>query len=325
MKTVLIHNDSEIHGVAAYRYWIPFKWMQKYGFDANYIRTDLFDFAFNTKDIDILISQRIAFDKRPPVNRIVYDVDDDLANKARNLLSKDDRRRYLYTIRNATAITVSTYYLKSVLEQHTDRPIFVNRNLMDLNLFNSLSVMPNKSPIFGFVGGRSHYNDWKIAKSFIMDIMNENKDWHFYLVGFVPDYFEDVKRTFKDRVVTFDYFVPYPLYIKIIKQIDVRLSPLEDTTFNYSKSAIAALEMMACGNVSIAQDINTYKEVINHRANGLLCNNENDWYNTVNMTLKDQFLRKRIGERGKMYIENNHDIKNGIFEWIESYQKIMRL
>jgi len=325
MKIVLIHNDHEIHGVAAYRYWIPFRWMQKYGFDANYVKTDFFDSMFNARDIDILISQRIAFDKKPRVKRIVYDVDDDMGNIERNLLPKEDRKRYLYTIRNSTAITVSTRQLKEVLEGYTDRPVFVNQNLMDLDLFDKLELMPNKPPIFGFVGGRSHYNDWKIAKSFIMDIMNDNKDWHFYLVGYVPDYFEDIKKTFKDRVVTFDYFVPYPLYIKILKQIDVRLSPLEDTSFNYSKSAIAALEMMACGNISIAQDINVYREVVNHKENGFLCNSENDWYNTTSTVLKDALLRKRIGSNGKQYVKNNYDVKNKVFDWLESYHKIMRL
>jgi glycosyltransferase involved in cell wall biosynthesis len=325
MRTVVIHGDSEIHGVAAYRYWIPCRWMQKYGFDANYIKADLFDSVFNTKDIDILISQRIAFSEKPKVKRIVYDVDDDLGDKERNLLSRSDRKNYLYTIRNSTAITVSTNYLKNKIEQYTDRPVFINPNLMDLNLFDKLPVMPNKPPIFGFVGGRSHYNDWKIAESFIMDIMNDNKEWHFYLVGFVPDYFKNAARLFKDRVVTFDYFVPYPMYIKILRQIDVRLSPLEDVTFNYSKSAIAALEMMACGNVSIAQNINVYREVISHKENGFLCDTEQDWYNTISAVLKDRLLRRRIGLNGKLYIQNNYNVENKIFDWINSYQTIMRL
>lgn len=334
MKILSLHQDRAMYGNSAYRYVIPYTEIGRNNHIAEWSHLEDFEKIARGTNLDFTIYdivsvQRLFFRRKnfPKMHKFVHDVDDDVLHKQRKLF-KDvkERTNYEETLRRVDAVTVSTQYLKKLMERKFNKPTFVCPNAMDIRTFDAIELPKNKPPIFGLTGGPTHYKDWKVAGKILPDIMKDNPEWILYIVGFVPDYLENLEKQFPNRVVNIDFFLPYPAYTRILKLIDVRLSPLDvDDTFNYSKSAIASMEMMACSNVSIAQQINVYEEVVRSGYNGFLCNSENDWFNTTQKVLKDRLLRKQIGKNGREFILKNHDIRVLVHEWIKSYEDIMRL
>jgi glycosyltransferase involved in cell wall biosynthesis len=326
MKILTIHPNNYVDGCAAYRFWIPSRYLNRNGVESSYVHMNRVE-TFNINYFDIVVLERIlAHSPLVKMKKLVYDIDDDVGDKQRKLLTREQFKIYREIIRKSDAITTSTEYLKSQLEKHTSKPIFVCPNMMDLEIFDACEKQPSDNISIGVVGGPSHFNDWRVLARPIEAILSENSNVILYVIGYSPGYLTEIANKFYNRVVTFNRFVPYPVYVNVIKQIDIRLSPLEtDKSFNYSKSPIAALEMMACKNISIAQDINVYNEVISHGENGFLCNDENDWYKVVTQVINDENLRNKVKSSGRLYVEQNYDAKIRVHDWVESYQQIMRL
>lgn len=334
MKILSLHQDVATYGNSAYRYIIPYTELARLGHIAEWSHLEDFEKLLYGSKIsytiyDIVSVQRLFFRRKnlPKMNKFVHDVDDDVLNKGKKLF-KDTKERINYetTLNKVDAITVSTQYLKKVMEKRFDKPVFVCSNAVNLEYIKSIEIPINKPPILALAGGHTHYQDWKVAKNILPDIMRDNPEWMLYIIGFLPDYLKEVVEQFNNRVAVFDFFLPYPAYIKLLGLVDVRLSPLDvNNTFNNSKSAIASMEMMAHKHVSIAQKINVYEDIIEDGYNGFLCNSEEDWFNTTQRVLKDRLLRMKIGKQGYESVQKKHDIRVVVHEWIQAYENIMRL
>ncbi|MDC3185876.1 glycosyltransferase [bacterium] len=66
-----------------------------------------------------------------------------------------------------------------------------------------------------------------------------------------------------------------------IAQQDVCLVPLENTSFNHSKSNIKFLESGIHGVPVIASPVDQFKRAISHTINGWLCDDPSEWYNQL--------------------------------------------
>lgn len=69
--------------------------------------------------------------------------------------------------------------------------------------------------------------------------------------------------------------------LEVILEHDLVLVPLENSTFNNCKSNIKYLESASQGIPVIASGVHEFKSIINHGVNGWLCENESEWYNTL--------------------------------------------
>ena len=68
---------------------------------------------------------------------------------------------------------------------------------------------------------------------------------------------------------------------KFIEQQDVCLVPLENTSFNNSKSNIKFIESGIHGVPVIASPVDQYKRAISHTINGWLCDDPSEWYDQL--------------------------------------------
>jgi glycosyltransferase involved in cell wall biosynthesis len=96
--------------------------------------------------------------------------------------------------------------------------------------------------------------------------------------------------------------------IEVIKRFDIGLYPLPDKQWVYGKSGLKALQYMAAGIPTVATAIGTNFRIIENNVNGFLVQNEDEWIECLKMLIKDEAIRKRIGEKGREIVEKKFSI-----------------
>jgi len=261
-----------------------------------------------------------------PVQRTVYELDDDLFTVNRDNLAAFDtfsdpavqeavRMHFEYT----NTLTVTSEYLGEALREasgvdvpYTVLPNFLPEFVLDLPHDNREGRLR-----LGWSGGSSHLNDIKIAGEQVRRFIKRNPDWDLFISG--TD-FRAVVKTPAERTfhIPWIHVVDWPeLYYRTI-DFDIGICPLLDTPFARSKSPIKPLEYAARGIPAIASDVGPYREFIEHGETGFLVKYEHEWLKYLEILANDPDLRDRMGmnawSKAQAYtIEDNYSL------WADAY------
>ncbi len=84
---------------------------------------------------------------------------------------------------------------------------------------------------------------------------------------------------------------------------DISVMPLVDNDLSRGKCAMKILESMAMGIPVVASDVGENKYIIEDGVNGFLASNTEDWVRKLEILIRDESLRKRMGEAGLKTIQ----------------------
>lgn len=258
-------------------------------------------------------------------SKIIFDTDDDLTDRFRDLGSGDD---FLATARQADMVTVSTPYLAKVMGKHLDCKPVVLPNYLDTKWFSATSLTAERLSdkiTVGFVGTASHYQDWIHATPAIMELAT-HADVEIIVAGYTPDYLQGMPNMREIGGVS------YPWYPGVMRQFDIVCCALDhQDKFNKSKSAVKALEAMCAarelpngkigGAVPVCTDVKLYRRVVN-RGNGVLISNS-DWYPALKELVNNSILRQKLAVQGHRWVRKHRDIRQGYRGWSQVLQRIL--
>jgi glycosyltransferase involved in cell wall biosynthesis len=266
---------------------------------------------------------------------LVYETDDDLTNTYRDTSSGNVGATCLPFIRHCDAVTVSTEPLKQLLQNFSNRPIFVLPNKIDHTFFakrlqgyqrkykDTLNIM--------LAGTKTHGEDWRYAADAARLILAEYPNTRLLVGGFHPDYIGAA-----DRVELLP-FMPYHAYPTMLAETDIVIAAIDPNDgFNQCKSAVKALEAWAAvrpvGNRSvggaavIATDSVVYSNTVSHESNGLLVEHSVEGYHeALKRLIEEPSLRVSLQRRGYLDVIKRHGIYNGWSAWLSAYHAIRRL
>jgi glycosyltransferase involved in cell wall biosynthesis len=181
------------------------------------------------------------------------------------------------------------------------------------------------------VGTPTHGNDWVHAHQAALRILDEYPHTRLLVGGYQPDYIGT-----DERVIRLP-FVEYLHYPTMLAEADVVICAIDPTDpFNYSKSAVKALEAWASkrklsngnygGAAVIATQSVVYNTTVRDGRNGLLVANNVDAYYTALRSLVDnQSLREHLQRSGLNEVTDKHSIHSRYREWVSAYTRIRRL
>ena len=69
---------------------------------------------------------------------------------------------------------------------------------------------------------------------------------------------------------------------------------------------------MACGVVPVVSGFGE-NFIVKNGEDGFTANNEKEWADKIKSLLKDKVLREMMGERAKLKIKDNFDVKKTVF------------
>lgn len=173
--------------------------------------------------------------------------------------------------------------------------------------FQQTDKMFRKIPRIGYTGTPSH-----IGEDFntIKDSLNA---WHsrnamsnnHFLIALGTPYFYDV---IEDKMAAFKIRAQnnYEKYLFNLRNIDVCLAPLFPCIFNQSKSDLKMLECASWrGSTGILPKFITYERHWKHEETCLLYQNSSEFEDCLDRIVKDEPLRKRLGENAFTYVSEN--------------------
>ena len=255
----------------------------------------------------------------------VYETDDDLSDVHRDFGTGQWEAEFIHY---CDAVTVSTKHLGEVIAKH-GKPVYVVPNHVNTEFYSKVSLeaerMDNRLTI-GLIGTGSHWSDWIEMIEPLKKIKENYPGVRIMCGGYRPPYLKGIVDVFYGAL-------PFEQYPALIRQADIRLSPLDHTDgFNLSKSPIAALEAMACsrpvggkgklgGAVAVTADHIAYKGTVQHRTNGMLVK-PGEWYDTLVELIENVKLRERLALAGHKWVCNERDISKSAPMWAHAYHDI---
>lgn len=245
----------------------------------------------------------------------VFELDDDMWS-----IPKDNPASTFYTpemlghmsdnLAASHLVTVSTHGLAAVVKQHTDAPVVVLENCVDLDQFPEPVNQAEFSAI-GWGGSTTHYGDILPAAPYLRRSANRTGA-AFVTVG--ADYSHLINA---ESMVHVPWKQEIPEYYTTLN-FQVGCAPLKDNTFNASKSALKALEYAARGIVTVASDVGPYTGFVRHGETGFLVRADHEWEKYVRMLAADPELRSRMA-LSALNQAKSYDINERATDWLDAY------
>ena len=257
--------------------------------------------------------------------RFVYETDDDLTDDYRAQGWEPWVRQ---TVAWCDAVTTSTEPLADQMGRYK-KPVYVLPNYIDTTWYSSVSQSTRRIEdglTIGLAGTQTHFFDWCEVLEALIHIREKYPHVNVACLGYKPAYM--------DQVPGLIHFAPVPFqaYPALLRQIDIRLCPLDmKDRFNYSKSDIAAIEAMAAGRevrhkrlggaIPVCGRGSIYEQSVQDGVNGLLVE-DGGWEEGIERLITDKGLRTRLSVQGYNWVRENRDLAQGTRLWAEAYKEI---
>jgi glycosyltransferase involved in cell wall biosynthesis len=227
------------------------------------------------------------------------------------------------TLSDADVVTVTTPVLADVYGKYNPN-VKVLPNCIDMKLWRRLNLIRETDEIRLFWGGgASHYEDWLLLENVLPYIMDMYRNVRLVIAG--TTWKGLMKKLPVDRI-DFRPWVPieaYP-YATAIADADIGIIPLRDSIFNQCKSPIKWIEMGALSVPCVTSGVSPYKEIATE-GNGIFIedNSPEAWVDGLEMLLKDQDLRKKMGQQAHDYVVEHFDINTQFYQWVNVVKEVV--
>jgi processive 1,2-diacylglycerol beta-glucosyltransferase len=257
--------------------------------------------------------------------RLVYSIDDNLLDL--ESIPVNTRMAARWFCREANSIIVATAPLKERLD-HFNKNIFVVPNALDERLFfgegrRPGAILPKQErTVIGYMGTYTHDADLMLVLQPLRKILRQFRESvEFQIVGGVTD--QAIFTAFHGlplRILRVPVEnVAYPNFIPWMKKNalwDVALAPLEDNSFNRTKSDIKFLDYSGLGFPGIYSNVPSYQRTVNHLENGYLAENTpSSWYEAMEYFLNDQQARLRLARSAQETVFSSRTLQHCAAIW----------
>lgn len=277
--------------------------------------------------------------------RVLVELDDDMwhlapHNPAAPFMTREARDRLTAVCRAAAAVIVSTATLADVVRRVTGQAnIVVIPNAVDPDLAGPSRAEPGEGvPLrAGWAGGSSHRADFRVAaRGFAALEAEPGVEVHLYgddpLVPLpvatvsLRD-FTSVERAnyrLSRRIPARLLSQPKPVdhgrrhfhpwtydlaqHFRNIAGLHVGCAPLDNSSFNRSKSGLKWMEYALSGTPAVVSPVVCYEEVARHGETALFARTPAEWAAALLRLARDAGLRRAIGEAARETVLREHTI-----------------
>lgn len=261
---------------------------------------------------------------------VIYDIDDYIfdVNQCQTYLkatrsewNKDDiksQRETFYNIylmaKEADGFSTTNAFLAQKLQTVFSGyieviPNFINNEQLaiakGLKLFRKGERNRKNNWIMGyFSGSRSHDVDFHQCLAAIHKLLSSHRNIYLKIVGYLDIPLQLNPFLENGQIITCD-LLSMPLLQKEIASVDVNLAPLDINDFSNCKSELKFFEAALVHVVTCASPSYSFKRCITDGFNGVLCQNEAEWYGKLN-----GLYRGELDERGMIVHAYDYALKN---------------
>jgi glycosyltransferase involved in cell wall biosynthesis len=206
------------------------------------------------------------------------------------------------------------------LYKHTQ---YLTKGQDKIPLEKAQSILKDKI-VIGWGGSPTHLKDLDQATSALKQICSENKDVVLVMMACTTD---TLMKCLSDEQWYLVQPVPVFKYHQVLSTMnwDMGICPIEDSVFNKSKSNLKFLEFSSNRYPCVCSNVENYANTVVGGVTGFLADNTPEsWYEKLNALIKNEELRKDMGNKAHDFVKDNYNIKGNIDKWLNTYTGLLK-
>jgi len=269
--------------------------------------------------------------------KIVYETDD-LVTKIPSShinysLARKEAKTYYFLLNVADIITCTTPYLKSKIEEDTDKKVRVVPNSLDVSYWRARAGN-NKKLRIGYAASDSHWQELDFILDVLIDLQKDY-DFEVVLIGLGIDNLEraihiphcgrlvesilnKLPKLKNLEMLGWAYIGEYPQFLAKAN-LDIGLAPLIDNEFNRCRSCIKFYEYALVNTPTIASDVIPYNTEVKFLAKNKFA----DWKNKIRLLMEDEKLRKDLVVEQREWVIKNRNIEDNVVLWENVFEEVL--
>jgi len=258
--------------------------------------------------------------------KCIYEIDDDSFHIPKDFIEPFkfyDQPKVQLNIKAmmqcADAVTVSTDELANEVSRHTQKPVFVVENSLDVEMWEP-HRRKTEGVTIGWMASGSHKIDAPLVADAIFNVMAVRPETKLSLIGWVG--WEEIGKRFEvfGERVQFKPWADICDLPHVMSDMDIGLCALVDNPFNRCKSNVKWLQYSGIGAATIASDLAPY-EAIRHGVDGLKVKDD-EWHDAILSLVKDSQVRESLANKALERVYSNYDIQKNARLWMEVFTKV---
>ncbi|HEU4507904.1 MAG TPA: glycosyltransferase family 4 protein [Pyrinomonadaceae bacterium] len=109
-----------------------------------------------------------------------------------------------------------------------------------------------------------------------------------------------------------------------LSAIDIGVMPLPDDRWSKGKCGLKALQFMALGIPTVCSPVGVNSDIIQDDENGFLAGTEDEWVDKLSRLIRSHELRQRLGQAGRVTIEEKYSAKTQSPRVYEIFKSVLR-
>jgi len=110
-----------------------------------------------------------------------------------------------------------------------------------------------------------------------------------------------------------------------IQQFDIGIMPLSDSLWERGKCGYKLIQYMACGKPVVATPVGVNSIIVKQGVNGYLASTQQEWFEALDGLCADVALRKRMGEAGRVMMEQHYSLQIAAPRLIELFSTVVNI
>ena len=182
------------------------------------------------------------------------------------------------------------------------REAVVIPTVVDTTCFRPLERQPVGTPVIGWVGTHSTYPYVKTIFPVLERLAREYR-FRLRLVGTGQGHIAIPGVEIEN--------LPWKLDKEIadFQSLDIGIYPIVEDNWSVGKSCFKAVQYMAVGVPFVASPVGACKEIAEPPQTHFVARTEAEWYGYLSQLLRDEALRRRMGECGRSYAVKHYGTK----------------
>lgn len=166
--------------------------------------------------------------------------------------------------------------------------------------------------IIGWTGSHSTLKYLKTIEYELQQIESAHPNVEFHVIADISPDLNLKKLKFK----------PWSTETEIsdLAQFDIGIMPLPDDEWSKGKCGFKILQYMALSIPSVASPVGVNTKIIKDGMNGFLCNTSADWINKMEELIKNESLRKQLGDNGYKTVVENYSVPSNTDNFLSLFR-----
>ncbi|NLS75920.1 MAG: glycosyltransferase family 4 protein [Chloroflexi bacterium] len=241
--------------------------------------------------------------------RFVYDFDDAIYTRPtyqrnwRDWLR--DPARVADVVSLASHVIVGSRHLEEYARQHTTAVTRIPTPVDTDRYQPRTSRSPSgDAPVIGWVGSHSTLPSLQLILPALEILRSRGHDFRLKVVGARNVHDLDAGRVPVERVVwTLDQEVAN------LQGCDIGVMPLASSPWEDAKCGFKLIQYMAVGLPCVASPVGENRYIVEHGRSGLLAESADEWVAALGSLLRDEELRRQMGEVGRQRAEEQYSLR----------------